>query len=159
MIKTSNYNNCHTDKYQVYSISRDKGKDANYVGDYFLTLAPKREFFKTWRHNRGLIDEVTNNEYYMKEFYEQVLKPLNPKQIYEQLDNSILLCYEEHNEFCHRHIVAAWFELTLGVDVKEVNINDSIEVELDRPEYIKEYLNKLMMNDNKTIEKQMIKKL
>ena len=62
MIKTSNYNNCHTDKYQVYSISRDKGKDANYVGDYFLTLAPKREFFKTWRHNRGLIDEVTNND-------------------------------------------------------------------------------------------------
>ena len=159
MIKTSNYTNCHTDKYKVYSISRDKGEDANYSGDCFLELAPKREFFKTWRHNRGLVDEITNNEYYMREFYTQVLKPLNPEEIYEKLDNSILLCYEESNEFCHRHIVAAWFELTLGVTVKEIKINGIIEVELDRPEYIKEYLNKLMINDNKIVEKQMIKKL
>ena len=33
-----------------------------------MSLAPKKEFFKTWRHNRGIIDEKTNNEYYMKEF-------------------------------------------------------------------------------------------
>ena len=149
MIKTSNYNNCHTDKYQVYSISRDKGEDANYNGDCFLDLAPKKEFFKTWRHNRGLIDEITNNEYYIQEFYNQVLKELDPQKIYEKLDNSILLCYEEHNEFCHRHIVAAWFELTLGVTVKEVIIKDSGEEVLDRPEYIKIYLNKIMLNDNK----------
>lgn len=149
MIKTSNYNNCHTDKYQVYSISRDKGEDANYNGDCFLDLAPKKEFFKTWRHNRGLIDEITNNEYYIQEFYNQVLKELDPQKIYEKLDNSILLCYEEHNEFCHRHIVAAWFELTLGVTVKEVRIKDSVEEVLDRPEYIKIYLNKIMLNDNK----------
>ena len=149
MIKTSNYNNCHTDKYQVYSISRDKGEDANYNGDCFLDLAPKKEFFKTWRHNRGLIDEITNNEYYIQEFYNQVLKELDPQEIYEKLDNSILLCYEEHNEFCHRHIVAAWFELTLGVTVKEVRIKDSVEEVLDRPEYIKIYLNKIMLNDNK----------
>ena len=149
MIKTSNYNNCHTDKYQVYSISRDKGEDANYNGDCFLDLAPKKEFFRTWRHNRGLIDETTNNEYYIQEFYNQVLKELDPQEIYEKLDNSILLCYEEHNEFCHRHIVAAWFELTLGVTVKEVRIKDSVEEVLDRPEYIKIYLNKIMLNDNK----------
>lgn len=149
MIKTSNYNNCHTDKYQVYSISRDKGEDANYNGDCFLDLAPKKEFFRTWRHNRGLIDEITNNEYYIQEFYNQVLKELDPQKIYEKLDNSILLCYEEHNEFCHRHIVAAWFELTLGVTVKEVRIKDSVEEVLDRPEYIKIYLNKIMLNDNK----------
>ena len=159
MIKTSNYNNCHTDRYKVYSISRDKGKDANYSGDCFLELAPKREFFKTWRHNRGLVDEITNNEYYMREFYNQVLKPLNPEEIYNKLDNSILLCYEESNEFCHRHIVAAWFELTLGVAVKEIKINGTIEAELDRLEYIKEYLNKLIINDNKMVDKQMIKKL
>ena len=149
MIKTSNYNNCRTDKYQVYSISRDKGEDANYNGDCFLDLAPKKKFFKTWRHNRGLIDEITNNEYYIQEFYNQVLKELDPQEIYEKLDNSILLCYEEHNEFCHRHIVAAWFELTLGVTVKEVRIKDSEEEILDRPEYIKIYLNKIMLNDNK----------
>lgn len=159
MIKTSNYNNCNTDKYKVYSISRDKGKDANYSGDCFLSLAPKKEFFKTWRHNRGLINEKTNNEYYMREFYEQVLKPLNPEEIYQKLDNSILLCYEEHNEFCHRHIVAAWFELTLGVEVLEVKVDNFKEEVLDRPEYIKEYLNEIMISDKKVVEKQMIKKL
>lgn len=157
MIKTSNYNNCKIDNFKVYSISRDKGKDANYVGDYFLSLAPKREFFKTWRHNRGLIDEKTNNEYYMREFYKQVLKELNPEEIYKTLDNSILLCYEENNEFCHRHIVAAWLELTLGVDVLEVKIDNHKEEILDRPEYIKEYLSKLMINDNE--KKQTVKKL
>ena len=159
MIKTSNYNNCNTDKYKVYSISRDKGKDANYSGVCFLSLAPKKEFFKTWRHNRGLINEKTNNEYYMREFYEQVLKPLNPEEIYQKLDNSILLCYEEHNEFCHRHIVAAWFELTLGVEVLEFKVDNFKEEVLDRPEYIKEYLNEIMISDNKVVEKQMIKKL
>ena len=159
MIKTSHYNNCNTNKYKVYSISRDKGKDANYCGDCFLTLAPKKEFFKTWRHNRGLINEKTNNEYYMREFYEQVLKPLNPEEIYQKLDNSILLCYEEHNEFCHRHIVAAWFELTLGVEVLEVKVDNFKEEVLDRLEYIKKYLNEIMINDNKVAEKQMIKKL
>ena len=73
----------------------------------------------------------------MKEFYEQVLKPLNPKEIYQKLDNSILLCYEEHNEFCHRHIVSAWFELTLGIEVLEVKIDSFKEEVVDRPEYIK----------------------
>ena len=159
MIKTSNYNNCNTNKYKVYSISRDKGKDANYIGDCFLSLAPKKDFFKTWRHNRGLIDEKTNNEYYIREFYEQVLKHLNPEETYQKLDNSILLCYEKHNEFCHRHIIAAWFELTLGFEVLEVKIDNLKEEVLDRPEYIKEYLNEIMRSDKKVVEKQMIKKL
>ena len=148
MIKTSNYNNCKIDKYKIYSISRDKGKDANYSGDCFMLLAPKRDFFKTWRHNRKIIDEKTNNEYYIREFYKQVLKELNPKEIYKILDNSILLCYEENNEFCHRHIVAAWFELTLGVNVLEVRINNDFEEILDRPEYIKKYLSEIMKKAN-----------
>jgi len=35
MIYTSSYKDCVTNKYNTYSISKDKGKDANYVGDCF----------------------------------------------------------------------------------------------------------------------------
>ena len=56
------------------------------------------------------------------------------------MNNSILLCYENNKDFCHRHIVAAWFEIMLGIKVDEVKIeNNQIKI-IDKPQYIKEYL-------------------
>ena len=60
--------------------------------------------------------------------------------IYIELDNSVLLCYEENTEFCHRHIVAAWFELLLNVKIRELKITDEGIKKVNRPDYIKEYL-------------------
>lgn len=51
-----------------------------------------------------------------------------------------MLCYEPNTNFCHRHIVAAWFEILLGVSVPEVVLRDSKIEEIDRPQYIKQYL-------------------
>jgi hypothetical protein len=89
-----------------------------YVGPQCRKLAPKWEFFSAYR--AGEIDE----DEYTKEFYEQVLKPLSARDMYEFLtktygDDVILLCYEKPGEFCHRRIVAGWFEEALGVDVPE----------------------------------------
>ena len=151
MIYTSSYQNSKSSTIQTYSISKDKGRDANYHGDYYLPLAPTENFFRIWRNNRGQIDEMENNAYYMREFYNQILKPKNPKEIYELLDNSILLCYEDSNQFCHRHIVAAWLELTLGIEVCEVTINqDTIEIK-DKPKYIKEYLENMMIEEKSKV--------
>ncbi len=151
MIYTGSYKNCKDSNYQTYSISKDKGKDTNYNGLCFLTLAPKESFFRIWRNNQGIMDEMENNEFYIKEYYNQILVKLNPEDIYQTLDNSILLCYEDSNQFCHRHIVAAWLELTLGIEVNEVTVNqDTIELK-EKPRYIKEYLKNIMKEEKSKV--------
>ncbi len=148
MIYTSSYKETKSCSFKTISISKDKGEDASYVGDVYLDLAPKRDFFKIWRHNRNIIPEMENNEYYMREFYDKVLSSLDVEKVYNDLDGKILLCYENNDEFCHRHIVAAWFEILLGVEIPEVKIVDDSIVVVERPSYIKEYINKLIINDD-----------
>ena len=144
MIRTSSHNNCKTDKYRLVSISRNKGKDANYEGECFPNLASGRDFWYVWHNNIGIIPELENNRYYIEKYYETVLSKLDPEETYEKLEDAILLCYEDSNEFCHRHIVAAWFELHLGVKVPDVKVNDKILEEQEVPSYIKEMLREII---------------
>ena len=147
MIYTSSYNNCKTNKYKTYSISEDRGKSVNYNGNVYPALAPKKEFWQIWHNNIGKLDYDVNNKYYIEEYYKQVLSKLNPEQVYNKLDNSILLCYENNTEFCHRHIVAAWLEIFLDKEVNEVKVEDNDIIELYKPKYIKYYLENYL-NDN-----------
>ena len=159
MIYTSSYNNWQSDKYSTYSISGDRGKGANYQGKYYSKLAPKLSFWKVWHNNIGIIDEEENNRYYVQEYWNQVLSKLDPKEIYDELDNSTLLCYEFNTEFCHRHIVAAWFEIFLDVTIKETKANDYEIINIKKPEYIKNYLEDIISNTVKDeYKKQLIKK-
>ena len=147
MIYTSNYNDSKTNKYKRCSISGDRGKSVGYEGEYAKELAPKRKFWNIWHNNIGKKDEIENNKYYIKEYYNQVLKDLDPKEFYKKLDGKILLCFEKANEFCHRHIVAAYLEIKLGIEVKEIKVvNEQIKEE-SKPTYIKEYLEKIIKND------------
>ncbi|MBR3162396.1 MAG: hypothetical protein IKF19_06675 [Bacilli bacterium] len=150
MIYTSSYKNCKTNKYRTFSISKDKGKDANYNGYCYLKLAPLESFFRIWRNNIGKLSKKENNEYYIKEYYNNILKNLDPKEVYKVINNSILLCYEDNNEFCHRHIVAAWLEYYLDIAIFEVKVKDNVITIIDKPEYIKEYLEKVI-RDSKNI--------
>lgn len=144
MISTSSHNNCNTNKYKTVSISGNKGKDANYKGECFTNLAPRRDFWYIWHNNIGVIPEKENNKYYIEKYYDTVLSKLDPLETYNELDASILLCYENNNEFCHRHIVAAWFELFLDVKVPEVKVvNEKIEYK-EKPSYIKELLEEII---------------
>ena len=144
MIRTSSHKNCNTDKYRLVSISRNKGKDANYTGECFLDLAPGKDFWYIWHDNIGKIDEIENNKYYIEQYYDTVLSKLDPQETYEKLDSSILLCYEDSFEFCHRHIVAAWFELFLDVKVPDVKVDDINMEEQIKPSYIKEILENII---------------
>ena len=123
MISTSSYNNWKSDKYITYSISGNRGKSLNYHGRYYQKLAPKLSFWKTWHDNIGKISEEENNRYYVQEYWNQVLSKLDPEEVYNDLDYSVLLCYESNMDFCHRHIVAAWFEILLDVEVTEKKAN------------------------------------
>ena len=114
IILTGNYDNCKIGN--TISISGDKGKSANYTGKSLTKLAPKLSFRKIWHDNIGKISEKENNKFYTEEFYNKVLKNLDPEEVLMELeDRSILLCYENNNQFCHRHLVAFWLELFLGI--------------------------------------------
>lgn len=141
LILTGNYENCKIGN--VISISGDKGKSVGFNGPAMTLLAPKKSFWKIWHDNIGKVSEEENMEYYIREFYNQVLKKLDPKEVLEGLNNkAILLCYENNMDFCHRHLVAFWFELFLGIKTYEVRQNGNREtiVSLSRPEYLKEKL-------------------
>ena len=147
MISTSSHNNWQSDKYITYSISGNRGKDANYQGRCYPKLAPKLSFWKTWHDNIGKVSQEENTRYYVQEYWNQVLSKLDPEQVYRELDYSILLCYESNTEFSHRHIVAAWFEILLGVNVSEKKAKDYAIEEIERPTYIKQYLEDAMRHN------------
>lgn len=144
MINTSSYDNWQSDKYTTYSISGDCGKGVNYQGRSYPKLAPKRSFWEVWHNNIGKVPEEENNRYYVYEYWNQVLSKLDPEDVYRELSGSVLLCYEPNTLFCHRHIVAAWFELLLGIKVFEQKAKDYKIEKIERPIYIKQYLEDAM---------------
>ena len=40
-----------------------------------------------------------------------------------------LCCYEKPSDFCHRHIVAKWFEEQTGIEVKEFEKTEEMKME------------------------------
>ena len=133
-----------SDILKKYAISGNRGKDADYRGLCYPALAPKISFWRIWHSGIGIVPECENTKYYIIEYWNQVLSKLNPEEVYKELDGSILLCYEPNGQFCHRHLVAAWLEITLGVEVPEARPNgNEIEI-IPRSEKYKEYLKKVM---------------
>lgn len=120
MINTSSYKNFETGMYRRCSISGDGGKAAGYEGTCYPALAPKKEFWQKWHDNIGKIPEEENTRFYIEEYYKQVLSKLDPNLVYRELSYSTLLCYEDPEDFCHRHVVAAWFNLLLGDTIQPV---------------------------------------
>lgn len=57
---------------------------------------------------------------YVKEYDEKVLAKLDPVKVYNDLSDSILLCWERPGEHCHRQLVAIWIKSRLGIDVPEL---------------------------------------
>lgn len=140
-IMTSNYKNCVTEN--GISISGDRGKGADFTGLAMPELAPKKEFWQVWHNSLGKIPKEASDKYYVKEYYKQVLSKLDPHDVLKKIpDGSILLCYEKPDEFCHRHIVAFWFELFLDIKTSEVIENPRRETvrKVNRPDYIKKML-------------------
>ena len=89
-----------------------------YDGLEYKKLAPKWAFFQEWKYGSHKGD----NEYYISQFDEQVLKPLTVESVLAdianlaggEIDKVILLCYEKPADFCHRHLVADWINKHKG---------------------------------------------
>lgn len=147
IIFTSNYNNIKNGNH--ISISGDRGKKVNYKGKSLPILAPKLEFWKVWHNNINKISEHENTIYYVRNYYNQVLKNIDPENLLETLPNkTILMCYEDSKDFCHRHLVAFWLELFLDIKTYEVSEKENYKLEIkERPEYLKEILENIIKED------------
>lgn len=134
MIWTSSHDNWSLYNSNTYAISGNRGKDKGYTGKCYSKLAPKKEFWEVWHNNIGKLSDEENLIYYVENYYEQVLAGLDPQEVYAELDDSVLLCYEQPDVFCHRMIVAAWFELFLDKEVPEVKYEDGKAIKVERSE-------------------------
>ena len=89
-----------------------------YNGLEYKKLAPKWVFFQEWKYGSHKGD----NEYYISQFDEQVLKCFTVESVLAdianlaggEIDKVILLCYEKPADFCHRHLVANWINKNNG---------------------------------------------
>lgn len=90
-----------------------------YNGIQYKKLAPKYSFFSEWKKNH-------DNQYYIDHFKAEVLDQLDPGEVVRQLNELsgnqtvVLICYENPNEFCHRHLVADWLA-SHGYPTREYN--------------------------------------
>lgn len=73
-------------------------------------------------------DLTSNQEKFRERYFNEILKPLDPKKVYDHLHTlvegyePVLLCWEDvtkPDQWCHRRMVADWFEDQLGVKVPE----------------------------------------
>ena len=81
----------------------------DWFGAQFPALEPPRPLFFARK-----ADQIDDKEY-ERQYREQVLKKLNPREVYETLRGQVLLCWEAPGEFCHRRIVASWLEEILAL--------------------------------------------
>ena len=98
---------------KAVAISRSQPR--SWTGRVFEPLAP------SWRlvqeAKSGAIDEYE----YIRRYREEVLSKLDSARVYADLgEDAVLLCWERSGAFCHRRLVAEWFEETLGISVPEV---------------------------------------
>lgn len=93
------------------------------------TLAGYRLFKKlvpgTWLYERQY---KFDQQAYRERYFREVLVPLNAREIYDTLcalttpHEPVLLCWEDltqPEQWCHRRMIAQWFEQELGVSVPE----------------------------------------
>ncbi len=98
----------------------------NYHGFEYRKLAPKYDWWKKW-HDEGL-----SERWYCDMYQRTVLDKLSAQNVYDDLnrfgENIVLLCYEESGKFCHRNLVANWFEKN-GFRVQEYRLTKDSQMD------------------------------
>ena len=92
-----------------------------YHGPGNIRLAP------TW----AMIRIAKEDPKLYKRYYNVLLLKLNPFNEFNRMEamvnnGAILLCYEKPGEFCHRRLVAEWFEFHLGIEVPEFQSQEEL---------------------------------
>lgn len=73
--------------------------------------------------------ESGDEDRYIARFNDEILGLISPQAVYSLIediakvnsaDKVALVCYEKPEDFCHRHLVAAWLNNALGLTIEEV---------------------------------------
>ena len=102
---------------EIVPISIARRPPSWWTGLDYIKLAPSAELLQLYKF-------LGDTEFYTNEFNKQLDK-LNSKEVYKELvalagqSDIALLCYESPNNFCHRHLVADWFNNN-GIPIQEI---------------------------------------
>lgn len=103
MLYTSYFSRQRNNKVNpLYAITVNK--PSWFIGEHLKIVAPTSDLLS--RYKQG----ITNEEEYTVEYLNMLENNKNDilTTIKSLPDESILLCYEGINKFCHRHILADW---------------------------------------------------
>ena len=139
------------------SITGDGGNAWGYYGPSYKKLAPSWQLYQYYRYNPDNLSEIELIEYYINDYYHHRLENLD---VYELLyvfkekfgNDIILLCHElpsnsniiTKQHFCHRRLDADYIELTTGIVIPEISVDQAgIITTHQQPDY-KPMLKKLL---------------
>lgn len=92
-----------------------------YKGREYKKLAPKYWFFSKYKNEDD--EHYMDEEFYTEQFQKEVLDPLDPQEIFDDLgEDSVILCWEGKDKFCHRHLVADWLSKNLDIEIEEIGV-------------------------------------
>jgi len=111
-MKTSYFSKITILKGNFISIARKTPN--NFPGIIYEPLAPPWWLLEEYK--KGNKDK----KWYIDNYVDHVLRKLNPHEVVKRIgEDAILCCYESSEKFCHRHIVAKWFQ-KYGYSVTEI---------------------------------------
>ena len=93
-------------------ISVARWKPQWYKGKVCLALAPSDKLLRWWRASDKNEDAW---EHYIRWYYREVVNVYDPRAIERMLKDiagdkiPVLVCFEKSEDYCHRHLIAAWF--------------------------------------------------
>lgn len=142
------------------SITGDGGNAWGYYGPAYKKLAPRLITYTTYAEKyEELLSLREMQEYmamrkqiedqYIESYYETRLKELDVLELLDILqqkfgNQTILLCHENIEEFCHRRLVADYIELKTGVYIPEVSVSSRGVVKRENPIRYKKRLQKVI---------------
>ena len=143
---TGNYDECKVGN--LISISGDRGRSVGFEGKAIPALAPKRAFWNIWHDNIGKIPEEDNTRYYIEQYYKQVLSKVDIEELLKDEKDSILLCFEKGQDFCHRHVLAEYIDIKYGVRVPDIKIDENLNIEENaKPENVRRLLEEVIQKE------------
>lgn len=92
-----------------YGVAITNHRPTFWKGNVYLELGPPDKLLQWWKSlskEKQQLEEY--QRLYIEEFKRSTLDKLDVNTVAKQLDNMVLLCYENPKGFCHRHIVAEW---------------------------------------------------
>jgi len=85
------------------------------AGRRYIALAPSAGLLRDWKQGN-----IATWHGYAQRYRNEVLLPLDPVQVYADLENSIIVCWCKDQYICHRRLVADWLKEHIGVDIPEI---------------------------------------